>query len=133
MKSNFTAKYVKAFTSFYDDPTIGYHLESRRDACPGSIMVRQGITDALNNQAPNQEIKDHYMRQFYSLGYIKGSDARYDYDRDFRRGYEDWYAGFDMIEEGYAYRAGYRDAMDDDVDYQRGQEEIFLGDICYSH
>jgi ribosome modulation factor len=62
------------------------------------------------------------------LGYTTAIDYRPEnYAAAHRRGYEDWLTGSETMETSKAYLAGYRQAQRDDVDYGRGQEEIYWG------
>jgi hypothetical protein len=48
MFNNSTNK-LSVYSSIYTDPVIGEHLSPKRDRCPGSLMVRAGVADALAN------------------------------------------------------------------------------------
>jgi len=124
--------HLSTYSSIYTDPTIGYHLSPRYDRCPGSLIVRQAVADALAYRpfSPLHTQKENlYFFKFYELGYKVALAYRPDdYARTHRRGYEDWLTGLEPQETSQAYMAGYKKAQRDDDDYQRGQEEIYWGD-----
>lgn len=132
MFNNSTNK-LSVYSSIYTDPVIGEHLSPKRDRCPGSLMVRAGVRDALANRcfSPiHTSTENLYLFKFYQLGYATALDYRAeDYTTTHRRGYEDWLIGSEPMEASQVYLDGYKEAQQDNVDYQRGQEEIYLHDL----
>ncbi|GEM_PF-5279901 len=133
MEDNHNTLKLSPYSSIYTDRLIGHHLSPRRDNCPGSLLVRQGVADALANRCfnPLHTSKENlYFFKFYELGFSTALDYKpEDYTSTHRRGYEDWLMGDDPMETSQAYMDGYKEAQRDDVDYQRGQEEIYYHDI----
>lgn len=136
MTNDNTGIRLSVYSSIYTDPVIGHHLSPRRDKCPGSIVVRQAVADALAGfsfsplHAPKENL---YLYKFYELGYqIALSYKPENPEFAYRRGYEDWLAGLESLESSKSYLAGYRQAQQDDVQYQMGQEEIYWGDREYA-
>jgi len=136
MEDNHSTLKLSVYSSIYTDRLIGHHLSPRRDRCPGSLVVRQGVADALAGRsfAPLHTSKENpYLVKFYKLGYATALDYRTeDYTNSHRRGYEDWLIGSEPMETSQAYLDGYKEAQRDDNDYQRGQEEIYWGDREYA-
>jgi len=133
MKDNSNTIKLSVYSSIYTDPIIGHHLSSRRDRCPGSLMVRAGVADALANRCfnPLHTSKENlYLHRFYQLGYTTALDYKpEDQAAAHRRGYEDYLAGLETLEISQAYLDGYHQAESDEIDYQRGQEEIYNHDL----
>lgn len=130
--------------SIYTDPVIGHHLSSQRDHCHDSLVVREAVENALSKRAFNQPfsppfsrifkpMERHRLRKLYELAYTVALDYNPEKsEAAYRRGYEDWLVGSEPIENSKSYLGGYRQAQEDDDDYQRGQEEIYWGDREYA-
>ena len=122
--------------SIYTDPTIGHHLTARRDRCPGSLCVRQGVADALANRpfTPTHNFNTHpYYFKFYRLGYEVALGYMPD-NAAHRRGYEDWLSGLPELEDSPEYSEGYWKAAQDESDEisgQMGYEDIYYHDLDY--
>jgi len=133
MENNHNTLKLSPYTSIATDRLIGHHLSPRRDRCQGSLMVRAGVADAFSNRSfsPLYSSKESlYLFKFYQLGYTTALDYRpEDQAAAHRRGYEDYLAGLETLEICKAYLNGYRQAESDEIDYQRGQEEIYNHDI----
>lgn len=123
---------LSTYSSIATDPVIGHHFSSRRDKCPSSVIVRAAVRDALANQPfnPLHTPKENlYFFKFYELGYRVALGYRTeDYSTVYRRGYEDWLTGSESLETSQAYMDGYNQAESNEIDYGRGQEEIYWGD-----
>ena len=136
MKTNHNTIKLSVYSSIYTDPVIGHHLSARRDRCPGSLLVRQGVADALAGRCfnPLHTTKENlYFFKFYELGYgVALSYQIPDPTAEYRRGYEDYLAGSESMEESQSYMDGYNQAESDEIDQQRCAEEIYWNDRDYA-